>query len=200
MRTYRLTPRMQQNLGKSLEKYHELFSGGRCSGWELEELIFKAIQSDSMAQHHAYWREGGHDDKADIEVATGGSTHYLQIKSGKINTRNNLTISGYRLGRFDGNLHLITEYLNNTPSEIISVSYEKVDDDMGRKHIYQINYIDSFYLQGISADNWKKSGKTSRVQENRFGVKFSLRSSMSWQIWWTVPVRLLVQSRKFIIR
>ena len=197
MQTYRLTPRMEQNLGKNLEKYHELFSGGRCSGWELEELIFKAIQSDNIAQHHAFWREGGHDDKADIEVRVGESIYYLQIKSGTIQKRGFLVLSGFRLGRFGGDLHQISEYLNSTRAEIVSVSYEKVDDDMGRKHIYQINYVDSFYLHDISASAWKESGK-QWVQENRFGVKFSLRPSMSWQIWWSIPAELLSQSRKFV--
>jgi len=198
MRPYRLTPRMQQNLGKNLEKYHELFSGGRCSGWELEELIFKSIQSDNIAQHHAYWREGGHDDNADIEVAVGKSIYYLQIKSGRINKKGYLVLSGFRLTRFNGNLHDITKYLNNTQSEIISVSYEKVDDEMGRKHIYQINYVSSFYLHSISAGAWRESGK-SWTQENKLGVRFSLSPSMSWQIWWHVPVNLLSQSRNFVI-
>ena len=62
---YRLTARMEQTLRQYLEKYHDLFDGGRCSGWELEELVFKAIQADSTAGHHATWTEGGHDE-ADI--------------------------------------------------------------------------------------------------------------------------------------
>lgn len=63
---YRLTPRMLQRLHHDLKKYHDLFTGGRCSGWELEELIVNAIKADTQAQHHVRWREAGHDDKADI--------------------------------------------------------------------------------------------------------------------------------------
>ncbi len=55
---YQLTPRMQQNFRQYLEKYHDLFDGGRCSGWELEELIYKSIQSDNTAGHHATWKKG----------------------------------------------------------------------------------------------------------------------------------------------
>lgn len=62
---YRLTPRMRQRLIGDLAKYHGLFNGGRCSGWELEELIVAAITSDTRAQHHVRWQEAGHDDKAD---------------------------------------------------------------------------------------------------------------------------------------
>ena len=72
---YQLTSRMEQALRQSLEKYHYLFDGGRCSGWELEELVFKAIQSDNTAGHHAAWQEGGHDDQADIRVRVNGEVY-----------------------------------------------------------------------------------------------------------------------------
>ena len=49
---YRLTPRMVQSLRHDLHRYHDLFSGGRCQGWELEELIVRAIKSDAQANHH----------------------------------------------------------------------------------------------------------------------------------------------------
>ena len=195
---YRLTPRMQQHLRKSLEKYHELFSGGRCQGWELEELIFKAIQSDYVARHQAFWREGGHDDKADIEVVAEGKRYFLQIKSGKMQG-GNLVLSGYRLGRFKGNLDEISRYLNGVWSEILSIPYKKIDGDMGREHIYQLIYVNRTYFRGISDNGWDKKG-TAWEQENRYGVRFSLRPSMSWQIWWYIPERLLSQTQEFAIR
>ena len=40
---YKLTERMLQRFENDLRKYHELFSGKRCETWNLEELIFKAI-------------------------------------------------------------------------------------------------------------------------------------------------------------
>ena len=186
---YRLTPRMQQHFRQDLERYHALFSAGRCSGWELEELIFRAIQSDNRAQHHAFWREAGHDDAADIRVRTNGETHLLQIKSGAIKA-GHLTLSGHRLGRFNGNLQQITEYLNNNNAEIISIPYRKVDDDAGRHHIYQIVYADARHLTSLQANAWQEHGK-AWVQTNQHGVAFSLRPSMSWQVWWRIPERLL---------
>ena len=196
---YRLTPRMQQNLRQNLIRYHELFSGGRCSGWELEELIFKAIQSDNAAQHHAFWREAGHDDEADIRVRTNGIVHNLQIKSGRIAKRSGaLTLSGHRLGRFKGDLAAISEYLNDSPGQLLSVPYEKIDDDEGRKHIYQILYVDSRDMGSLSGEGWERKG-ASWIQSNRFGVQFSLRPSMSWQIWWIIPERHLDKSQQFVI-
>ena len=50
--SYRLTPRMIQSLAGFLKEYHKLFSAGRCASWELEELVVKAIKSDTSANHH----------------------------------------------------------------------------------------------------------------------------------------------------
>ena len=74
---YRLSPRMLQSLKGLLRKYHALFSGGRCSGWELEELIVKAIKFDTQKNHHVKWREGGHDFEEDILVKTNGKSYSI---------------------------------------------------------------------------------------------------------------------------
>lgn len=194
---YRLTPRMQQHFRQDLERYHALFSAGRCSGWELEELVFRAIQSDNRAQHHAFWQEAGHDDEADIRVRTNGAIHLLQIKSGSVRG-GRLTLSGHRLGRFNGNFQQITDYLNRNNAQIISVPYRKVDDDAGRHHIYQIVYADARHLTGLSADEWQEHGK-AWIQTNGHGVQFSLRPSMSWQIWWRIPEYLLEQAAEITL-
>lgn len=194
---YRLTPRMEQELERNLQNYHELFHGRRCSGDQLEEFIFKAIQLDETAGHHASWQAGGHDKEADIRVVVDNEEHLLQIKSGSVKG-GYLTLSGHRLGSFDGNLQEITEYLNNLKSEILSVPYRQVNDDTGRHHIYQIIYVDDVYLRGLDSSGWVKSG-TRFEQENPYGVIFSLNPTMSWQIWWKIPEQLLTRSPEFII-
>lgn len=108
---YKLTARMLQNLNKGLTRFHELFDGGRCDGWGLEELIVKAIKSDTSAHHHVFWKEAGHDDKTDIIVRINGGEFPIQIKSGKIYSNGRLVLSGYRLGRFKGDFEKITDYL-----------------------------------------------------------------------------------------
>ena len=178
---------MLQRLRRDLERFHDLFGGGRCQGWQLEELIVAAIQSDTQAHHAVVWQEAGHDDMADLRVRTNEDTHLLQIKSGRA-TRGNLTLSGHRLGRFSGDLSAISDYLNSRSANIFSVPYSREDDESGRRHIYQACYIDVELLQGLTAD-WSRRG-AQWVQTNEFGVEFSLRPSMSWQIWWSIPLRL----------
>lgn len=193
---YRLTPRMLQRFKRDLGKYHELFSGGRCGGWEQEELIVNAIKADTSAQHHVQWQEAGHDDKADIRVRTNGETHPIQIKSGQIK-QEHLVLSGHRLGRFKGDMKEITNYLRSTEANIISVAYTRMDDDDGRKHIYQVRYVAIHMLQDLSVKNWKKKG-TNFEQINSFGIKFEIHPSMSWQIWWKIPLELADEEEPFV--
>ena len=195
---YRLTPRMLQRLERDFRKYHELFSGSRCSGWEQEELIVAAINSDTVAEHHPRWTEAGHDADADIRVRADGMDHSLQIKSGKL-SNGYLVLSGHRLGRFNGNMKNITTYLNSNSTEIIAVPYKKIDDERGLQHVYQVSYIDANVLTGVDPDDWHPKG-TSCEQTTGQGVKFTIRPSMSWQVWWEIPIRHIRQEEPFVIR
>ena len=198
---YRLTPRMLQDFERSLQRFHDLFSGGRCDGWQLEELLVKAIQSDMQSQNSVFWQGGSHDDKADMRVRTNGEIHPLQIKSGRVQGKRDpkLVLSGHRLGRFDGDLSAITDYLNRGTANIVSVPYSQVDDERGREHRYTVSYVDAERLQGVNADAWIKSG-ASFTQTNPSGVVLSLNPSMSWQVWWRIPVHLIHETPPIVIR
>ena len=201
---YRLTSQMRQNFRNYLVKFHDLLKGGRCSGWQLEEFLVKSIRSDNVAGHHAKWREGGHDTDADITVLSNRQIHLIQVKSGKL-TEYYLKLSGHRLGRFNGDVSEITQFLNNTRYQIISVAYSLKEDDRGRAHCYTIHYIDPEKMR-IGADlEWKEvlnksRTKVSRYQlVNEYGVKFSLHPSMSWQIWWDIPLNVIDSEDEFCV-
>jgi len=188
---------MTQRFESDLRKFHELFMGGRCAGWQQEELLVAAIKSDTRAQHQVFWVEAGHDDKADIRVRTNGEIHAIEIKSGSLK-KDNLVLSGHRLGRFHGDLQKITQYLNQKTADIISIPHEQIDDEQGRRHIYRLRYVDVRTLTSLKPDAWEKKG-TSWIQENDHGVISSLRTSMSWQIWWTIPLEIVEEGREIVI-
>jgi len=167
--------------------------GGRCSGWASEELIVRAINSDTIEQHHASWREAGHDDQADIRVRTGGSQHSIQVKSGTI-TKTHLTLSGHRLGRLSKSRDLleITKYLNAPKANFVSVPCKKQNDECGRRFTYWLCYIEKEKFTGLRADKWDEHNKQYR-QMNQYGVRFRLSPSMSWQIWWDVPLDVITE-------
>lgn len=196
---YELTPRMEQKLRSLLAEFHKLFDGSRCSGPLLEELLVSSIKSDTLSNHHAIWVENKHDDKHDILVETNGKQHYLEIKSGTVTGKGSakaLTLSGHRLGRFDENLSRISEYLNTSDSQIISVPYRRVENKGGRSHFYRVTYINADILKGVSKADWVKSGKQYKAT-NKYGVELSLRPKMSWQVWWKIPYKLVLEKDEF---
>ncbi|MCY4562814.1 MAG: hypothetical protein OXC03_11100 [Flavobacteriaceae bacterium] len=188
---------MEQNLRQLIKRYHDLVDGKRCESWQLEEFIVKAIRSDTTANHLPKWKEGGHDDKKDILIIENGKKHHIQVKSGQFNKNNSiLTLSGYRLGRFKGDFGKITEYLNGKTANYIATPYRKVDDASGRSHIYRLCYINHYILGEIDSNNWRKQGASYKNQ-NQYGVIFSLSPSMSWQIWWKIPISCIDMTDEF---
>lgn len=90
-------------------------------------------------------------------------------------------------GWFRAAFSKITDYLNGRTACIISVAYENREDSQGHHHIYRLYYIEPMLLHGIVAEGWEAKGKQYR-QMNSHDVEFSLRPSMSWQIWRTISV------------
>ena len=203
---YLLTPKMQQTLQENLEKYHDLFDRGCCSNWQLEELIYKSIQSNNTADYHATWREEGPDDQANVRVRINGETHPLQIQYGEIKKTTSgdqrklyLVISGQSLVRFKGDFKAITEHLNQERADFLSVHYRKVDDDTGKHHIYQILYVEARCRGQLNSDQWK-TVKSNWRQINPYGVIYTVCPNASWKVWWRIPLLLVHHSPELVIK
>lgn len=188
---YRLTDVMLQNLEKDLKKFHELFQGGRCQAWQLEELIAKAIRSDFSRSESVVWKGNGHDIGCDIIV---NQKHEIQIKSGTLK-KEKLILSGHRLGRFEGDFEKITDFLNQNTYLLVAVPYHKKECHLGKTHTYQIFYIDSKILKIDDYTKWQKYKGTYKCV-NEYSVELSISPSMSWQIWWKIPLSCLSDGNK----
>lgn len=201
---YRLTSQMRENFRTYLLKFHDLLKGGRCLNWQLEEFLVKSIRSDSATGHYAEWCEGGLDTDADITVRSNGQIHLIQLKFGSC-TKEHLKLSGHRLGRFNGDLLEITQFLNDTRFQIIAVAYRLQQYEIGQSHCYTMHYISPETIRigaGLEwKEVWNKAGiKVSRYQlVNEYGVKFSLHPSMSWQIWWDIPLSVIDSEDEFCV-
>lgn len=203
---YQLTSSMQHALRRYLNQYHELFDSKGCSGLELEELIFKAIQSDRTSRSYATWRESGRSHQANIRVEVNGKMHPLQIRPGDIKRagsgdarKPHLVVPGYRSKYFENDLKKITEHLNNSSSDILSVLYRKLQDDKGGYHNYQFLYVENMYLRQLNPNQWERA-KSNWRQTNPYGVIFTICPPTKWQIWWRIPLSLVSQSEEFRIR
>ena len=197
---YKLTDRMLQHLEKNLIEFHKLFQGGRCQAQQLEELVAKAINSDFRVKDKAFWKGNGHDIDADISIGD----FKISVKSGKIKKNRKkeerLIISGHRLGRLEGDLDKISNFLSSNNYLLIAVPYYENENHNGKQHIYQIFYLDTKTLKLEDHTKWgekkgKKGGK-SYYAINDFGVEMGIYPSLSWQIWWEIPISMLKEDNK----
>ena len=182
---------MSRHLRADLKRYHALVSSQRCSGIALEELIVRAVKSDVEVSCRVIWRGPGHDDQPDISISEDGRIQHIRVKSGKIKNKTGyLDLSGFRLGRYEKDWGKITSYLNATVGDLISLSHRKTKSENYITHIYQPAYVDASILRGLKIGHWGKR-QSCYEQTNKFGVLFSVRPTMSWQIWWSIPLSLV---------
>ncbi|MGL9687891.1 MAG: hypothetical protein ACQBVK_03940 [Candidatus Phytoplasma sp. TWB_XP] len=192
---YKLNQTMINHFKKYLEKYHELFDCGRCSSWQLEELIVKSIKKDLSNTDVVKWSGNNHKIECDILI---NNKIQLQIKSGKIDKLGiNLILSGYRLGRFKEDLEQITKFINQNNSFIITIPYHKNEEQTNKRHIYQICYLPKDIFKISKLNIWKKKKKDYFLINNK-GVEFKIAPSMSWQIWWTIPLKLIQEKSEIL--
>ena len=143
----------------------------------------------------------GHDVGKDVQIIeTNGKVNDIQIKSGKVE-KSNMVVSGHRTGRFEGDLNKIKEFLNSNKYDTFLIPYRKEEDKLGRRFVYKIFYAHSNIFK--IDNNWepkigKKGGKTFFTQNSK-GVKMSLRISMSWQIWYEIPLSILTSFTREIV-
>ena len=83
---------------------------------------------------------------------------------------------------------------------MVAVPYYTKDCERGKSHIYQIFYLDKEMLKIDDYTKWQeikgKGGAISYLAVNDFGVELSIRPSMSWQIWWNVPISIISENNK----
>ncbi|MCZ0931856.1 MAG: hypothetical protein OXJ52_01720 [Oligoflexia bacterium] len=81
---YKLSKKDKERIQSLLKEYHKLFPKLKCKGECLEHIIAKAIGGEVL---------GSHDKHSDIKI----NNFFIQVKSGVINNKGILTISGHRL-------------------------------------------------------------------------------------------------------
>ena len=184
-----LFPEVTKNIKEILYKHHQIYKKVRCKAEYLEEVVVAALRLNNTEVN---WNPASHDKEKDIIV---NKNDKIQIKSGKFDKKNTLSISGHRLGRFNGDLRKVTKYLNDSTSDIISVFNPKKNSD---KHFYAVASIPKEVLKDIKHNKWIKKN-TTYIQNNSNNVKLSLKIKMSWQIWWEVPVDKIKIYEEFLI-
>jgi len=112
-----------------------------------------------------------------------------------------MIVSGHRTGRFKEDLNEIKEFLNSNKYDTFLIPYREEVDELGKRFIYQIFYADSniFKIDNDWEQKNSEKGTKTFFTQNSKGVKIFLRPSMSWQIWYEIPLSILTDFTREII-
>ena len=189
---------------------HELFTDerNRITGSYTEELLTKSILNTSAVSGPVVrMAAGAHAQDFDVvQHLDDGTERHWQFKSGKIQGRNDaarLVLSGPRMQGYLAThpadwSQSLTEYLNGIEYYTFSLSGAFHKNGRGSKHEYAIYHVHPDVFR-CAADDWQptidKRGRAkadgSMQNTNPHGVQTRLQVSMSAQLWFYIPVRVL---------
>ena len=106
--SFKFSENSLNTLKEKIKSHHELYKKIRCKAENLEEIIVQSLKSSN---EKVEWIDAGHEIEKDILV---NDTYKIQIKSGTL-TKSKIKLSGHRLGRFNEDFNLITDFLNQLP-------------------------------------------------------------------------------------
>jgi hypothetical protein len=96
-------------------------------------------------------------------------------------------------------LQKISNFLNSNDYLLIAAPYYENENQNGKQHNYQLIYMNADILK---SSNWvaKYSKDNSKISQyhciNDFGVYCSVNPSMSWQVWWEIPMKNIKEENK----
>jgi hypothetical protein len=183
------------------QTYHGIWRQTKLTADLLEEAIARALEYHEPYRGHVTWQARSHNTKADILLLAPVPLE-LSVKSGtplKGKNREMLEISGHRLTRAGGNMHIINQLLRALISDVVLCFVHHAS-----RRQYECLYIDAaVFVYPLDAGGWepKMGEKRGRISQYVFrspgGLVSTIKPPMSWQIWWNIP-RSLCRQGPFI--
>lgn len=191
----KLNQKVITNLKRNLEIFHSLFDIP-CQDRYSENLYHRAMLDAGYDKNHVIWHKNSHGT-TDIELRyPNHKPFHLSMKSG-LQQKRNLRISGFRLSKYEGDMHQINEHLKK-PSEDLVISMNGIEQK--DSWTYVIQYIPSdIFTYPNSGQAWEEHGKHYKHTMDN-GIDCFIFPKMSYQIWWEIPYDLLTNYEKIEIR
>ncbi len=180
-----ITNIIKTGLLEKLKIHHGLYSLP-CTSEYLEELIATILTENGYKND---WKPNRkHTASIDIKLDAGLT---FSIKSGEyFPNRNTLKFSGSRLGKYDDISDMVSSIIDNSADYYICLAKVK-KDWIDNTRVYYLFVFPASCLHYNS--DWQKteSGKNHRYDMNITGMKATIHSSMSSQLWTWVSTDII---------
>lgn len=176
---------LYERMKLKLRGWHDLFHYCSPKAEFLEEIFASSLDGAYSAEGvEVDWTPFSHRKDRDILVKQGDEEAKFSIKTGQL-VRGKLVISGYRLGRFGGDFAKINEFLTEEAHKQIHLALPSTQENGAV--VYSLFRIDPQLLCPSAGIEWAQR-KNSFYHRNESGVQLAVHPSMSWQVWWEIPV------------
>lgn len=154
-----------------------------------EEVIYVALVH-MFTKDFVKWDVGSHAKGVDIEVLVNGTPILISAKGGKINKKNYLSVSSYRLTRYSSlqdKLNFLHENARKLDLYLICSRNEKGTTVEYR--VFKVRSLDLVPDLFLQPSSWRETSQAWILTRHReVGFESRIVKSMSHQLWYSIPV------------
>ena len=155
----------------------------RAESWE--EVIYAVLL---YMEYEVSWEPTSHAKGVDLEIKINGEILRISAKGGKITDSQVLTLSSYRLTRFE-TLPKMLEFLNKNATEldVYLICAREEEQDSVKYHIFRILPNALVPKKALNPNNWEESNQGWKLKTD-VGFEASIVKKMSNQLWYSIPL------------
>jgi len=155
----------------------------RAESWE--EVIYAVL---FYMEHEVSWEPTSHAKGVDLEVKINGEILKISAKGGKVTNNQKLTLSSYRLTRFE-TLTKMLEFLNKNATEldVYLICAREESQDSVKYHIFRVLPNVLVPEKALNPNNWEEDAQGWKLKAD-VGFEASIIKKMSNQLWYSIPL------------
>jgi len=175
---------------KKLIEYKAKHSRVSINAESWEEVIYVSFLN-MLSDRNVFWEVGSHAKGVDIELIVENDRILISAKGGKINVKDYLSLSSYRLTRYktiEDKLDFLHENARKLDIYLICSRTDTRRSIIYR--IFKINSLDLVPSLFLDSNNWSENSQAWIFNKHKeAGLEARIVKSMSHQLWYSIPIR-----------
>lgn len=154
-----------------------------------EEVIYVAL-AHMFTKETVQWDMGSHAKGVDVEIQINGELLLISAKGGKINKKNYLSISSYRLTRYKTLKDKLSFLDENAKKLDIYLICSRCDaGNLLKYKIFKINSLELVHPLFLTPSSWRETSQAWILTKHKeVGLEARIVKNMSHQLWYSIPI------------